>query len=84
MEAALCTVLELSTLSNCDSDNTTISVDSDMHTTRPKSSFESRRPDQSVSDTTSCPLPRSSSDQSVEIMASRRLPSLELPIDKAT
>ena len=85
MTAALCTVLELSTLSNCDSDNTTVSIDSDMQTTtRPKSPVESPRPDQSVRDTTSCPLPRSASDQSMEIMASRRLPSMELPSDKAT
>ena len=79
MTSALCTVLEQSSLSNCESDNTSISVDSDMHRPRQKSSFESFPHDQFVRDTTSCPLFRSESDQSIEIMASRRVPSLELP-----
>lgn len=86
MTSALCTVLEQSSLSNCESDNTSISVDSDMHRPRQNSSFEGCPPGQSVRDTTSCPLLRSESDQSIEIMASRRVPSLELPDmpDKAT
>lgn len=79
MTSALCTVLEQSSLSNCESDNTSISVDSDMHRPRQKTSFESFHPDQALRDTTSCPLFRSGSDQSIEIMDSRRLPSLELP-----
>ena len=79
MTSALCTVLEQSSLSNCESDNTSISVDSNTHRPRQKSSSESSPPGQSVRDTTSCPLFRSESDQSIEIMTSRRLPSLEWP-----
>lgn len=79
MTSALCTVLEQSSLSNCESDNTSISVDSDMHRPRQKKSFESSHPGEAMRDTTSCPLFRSESDQSIEIMDSRRVPSLDLP-----
>lgn len=83
MTSALCTVLEQSSISNCESDHTSISVDWDMHALRQKSCFESSHPGQLIRDTTSCPLLRSDSDQSLEVVVSRRVPSLELP-DKAT
>lgn len=83
MTSALCTVLEQSSLSHCDSDNTSISLDWDMHAPRQKSCFESSHPGQLLRDTTSCPLLRSDSEQSIEVVVSRRVPSLELP-NKAT
>lgn len=75
MTSALCTVLELSSLSNCESDVTSVSVDSDVNMSRPRNSFESSRLAQPVKETTSCPLPRCESDVSMELMASRRSPT---------
>ena len=83
MTSALCTVLEQSSLSNCDSDNTSINVDWDLNPPSQKSCFESSHPGQLIRDTTSCPLLRSDSEQSIEVVVSRRVPSLELP-DKTT
>lgn len=71
MTSALCTVLELSCLSNCESGNTTVSVDSAMNMARPRTSFESARPFQPAVATNSCPLPRCGSDLSLEMLGTR-------------
>lgn len=77
MTSALCTVLELSSLSTCESDNTSVTVDSDANMARPRTSFESSRPLQPGLDRNSCPLPRRSSDLSLGFVATRRTPPSE-------
>lgn len=77
MTTALCTVLELSSLSNCESDNTTVTVESDVSMARPRTSFDSAQPLLPASGTNSCPLPRCSSDMSLDLMTARQLDSLE-------
>lgn len=77
MTSALCTVLELSSLSTCESDNTSVTVDSDVNMARPRTSFESSRPLQRALDRNSCPLPRHSFDMSLEIVTARQTPPSE-------
>lgn len=77
MTSALCTVLELSSLSNCESDNTSVTVDSDANMARTRTSFESSRPLQPGLDRNSCPLPRLSSDMSLDFVTARRTPPSE-------
>lgn len=67
----LCTVLEQSSLSHCESENSTATVESGVNLSERKRCRDSRQESSRRSlETHSCPLPRCDSDISLEVCAS--------------